>query len=643
MIRLLLISALAAWSSAAHARVIPLEDFWRNAEFENAAISPLGDYLAIAVPQGDREVLAVLDPRTKKLVSKWDYGKNFFVNDIVWVNDERFVVYVAEQTGRFAQPLGDPMLFAANADGKQRREFQTGGTFSIINRLDNDSDHVLALRRARIQEPTNLFRLNVYTGDVRLVASCPRELEFCGMAVDSNGKLHFAAGENIDGEFLTFRYVDKDWVLLRKSKGVGQMIPLSVDTDGRTAYVSVSDAGEPARVVRLDVESGDEEMLWVDGRVDPLSTIRDYQGNAIGVAAMPDKIEKTYFADTPEARLHASLDQSFPNHFVQVLNQTRDGKTMLLQTYSDVDPGSLYLFDTEALQATYLLSAREWLKPEEMSPMLPISYKARDGVEIHGYLTLPKGSSGKNLPLILNPHGGPHGPRDTWGYSPEVQMLANRGYAVLQVNFRGSGGYGSAFERSGYRRWGQEMQFDLVDAVQWAIAEGYADKERVCIYGASYGGYAALMNPIRAPDVYQCTVGYVGVYSLPMMKEKGDIPEFEGGRRYLDRALGESLEDLRANSPAYNADQLDLPVMFVHGKMDQRVPIAQMEYLIKQMEAVGKKPELVIVEPKEGHGFFQPKANVAMYEKMLEFFDRHIGEGRTVQRPQSATEATAAR
>ena len=261
--------------------------------------------------------------------------------------------------------------------------------------------------------------------------------------------------------------------------------------------------------------------------------------------------------------------------------------------------------------------------------MKPVEVRTRDGKTLHGYLTLPKNSSGKNLPLIVNPHGGPHGVRDDWGFNPEVQLFANRGYAVLQMNFRGSGGYGNAFIRDGYRNWGTSMQDDLTDSVAWAVREGYVDKDRVCIYGASYGGYAALMSVVREPDLYQCTVGYVGVYSLPMMFAKGDIPNSRGGRNFQNDVLPQGNSAMQAYSPAYNVEKIKVPIMLVHGAKDQRVPIEQMNFLVKQLDAAGKQPEDIVVEDKEGHGFRDVKNNVNLYTRMLAFFDKHIGDDRS--------------
>src|SRR5690606_3517088 len=244
---------------------------------------------------------------------------------------------------------------------------------------------------------------------------------------------------------------------------------------------------------------------------------------------------------------------------------------------------------------------------------------------VHGYVTIPRGSEGKNLPMILHPHGGPHGPRDTWAFNPEVQFLANRGYAVLQVNFRGSGGYGNAFERMGYRNWGTTMIDDMTDAVEWAIGEGIADRNRICTYGASYGGYAALQSVVREPERYRCTIGYVGVYSLPLMTRDGDIPRTESGRAYLARVLPESVGEQQAQSAAFNVDRINVPVMLVHGERDERVPMSQYRALKSALVDAGKPPEVEILAPKEGHGFQELGNNVRLYNAMEAFLGKHIG------------------
>lgn len=233
--------------------------------------------------------------------------------------------------------------------------------------------------------------------------------------------------------------------------------------------------------------------------------------------------------------------------------------------------------------------------------------------------------------MVVMPHGGPHGPYDEWGYDPDVQLLASNGYAVLQVNFRGSGGYGQDFEAMGYQKWGREMQDDITDATLWAINERIADPDRICIAGASYGGYASLMAVVREPDLYQCAIPIAGVYSLPMMRKKGD---YRRNRRasnvFLDDYLGRDEDDLIARSPAYHVDQIKADLFFIHGTEDVRVPIDQAEFVRDQLDDAGISYEWM--ERDEGHGFTQLENRRDMYEAILMFLDQHIGEKRVVQR-----------
>lgn len=271
------------------------------------------------------------------------------------------------------------------------------------------------------------------------------------------------------------------------------------------------------------------------------------------------------------------------------------------------------------------MSNRQWLAPDEMASVKPFSFRARDGQLIHGYLTIPRGSSGKDLPLIVNPHGGPIGPRDNWRFNWETQLLASRGYAVLNVNYRGSGGYGRAFRDAGHMQWGQNIQNDIIDATRWAIQEGYADKDRICIYGGSFGGYSALMAPIREPGLFKCAFGYVGVYDIEMMFNKGDIPRTGSGLRYLRRTHGTDPKIWAENSPARRAAEVRIPVFLAAGARDDRAPPEQTELMAKALTQAGNPPEGMIIQSGEMHGFYDEQNRVKLYTEMLAFFDRHIG------------------
>ncbi len=256
--------------------------------------------------------------------------------------------------------------------------------------------------------------------------------------------------------------------------------------------------------------------------------------------------------------------------------------------------------------------------------MQPVTIKARDGVVLHGYLTKPAAPAGKKLPLIVLPHGGPHGVHDTWGWDREVQYLAYHGYAVLQVNYRGSNGYGQKFQDLGYRNWGTTMQDDLADSVQWAEQQQNIDPARVCTYGASYGGYAALENVIRYPALYKCAIGYVGVYDLTLQAKYSDTRRSASGRNYLDIVLGDDKQELEKYSPAYNADKIQVPVFIAYGGKDQRVVPENAKELMAAMDKIGKHYDSMF-EPYEAHGFIKPEHKYELYTRILQFLDANIG------------------
>lgn len=275
------------------------------------------------------------------------------------------------------------------------------------------------------------------------------------------------------------------------------------------------------------------------------------------------------------------------------------------------------------------MQGRKWLDPERMASVKPFSLTTRDGLKIHGYLTIPKGSTGKNLPMIVNVHGGPMGPRDDWAFNWETQLLASRGYMVMQVNYRGSGGFGKAFQDMAYGQWAQGIMNDIIDATRWTIDQGYADANRVCIYGGSFGGYASLMAPARDQQLFKCAFGYVGLYSADIQMKLSDTSRSESGMRYLVRAFGSTQAERDAMSPALHAQKIKLPVYLAAGARDARCPPEHTEAMAKSLTLAGNPPEGVIIQSGEMHGFYKEENNLRLYTEMLKFFDRHIGDTKT--------------
>lgn len=606
----------------AMAREVPIQDFFKDPEFTAISLSPDGKHMAVSVPQADRTVLAVLRVEDQGLVGKWDFGADRHFRQVTWVNNERLLFVVTFKTGKFDFEVGKGDMYASNIDGTKRIDIPNGNYFEIVNLLPEDPSNILVQRSV---ENAFLYKLNVYNGKTSTVASAP--VEQGSFLVDHERNPRFVYGAMNDGRNVTYRRDGDKWSLVHESERNGATyVPLGFAGDNKNVYMEKGEGGKPASIVLLNMDTREETQLSDNGTVSPSGYLWSSDRKTLLAVWYEDGVPYWDFiaADHPETKAYAGLVKAFPGKAVRFMRPSEDGRFLSMRVYSDTAPPEAYLFDRQTGKAKFLTASMEWIKPEEMATMKPVSVKTRDGLVIHGYLTVPKGSDGKNLPMIVNPHGGPHGPRDEWGFNPEVQLLANRGYAVLQMNYRGSGGYGNAFEGMGYRKWGTTMQDDLTDSVHWAVSQGIADPNRVCIYGASYGGYAALMSVVREPDLYKCTVGYVGVYDLDIQRD-ADFMAHESGRNYLKDAYPLEKSERAAQSPVYGVDRIKVPIMLVHGEKDVRVPIKNMNVLVDKLASVGKKPDDIIVEKKEAHGFRDLDNQVNLYTRMLAFFDKYIG------------------
>lgn len=642
----MLAGAAAQAAEAGAARAVSIEDFVKPSTYERITVSPTGRYLAVKAPFEDTAVVFVIDRINGQRTATIRAAGANVVDDFWWANDTRLVASVAEKLGGVDKPQPNGELYAINADGSDSKQLfgyrasgdgtgsriQRGGkqryaSGFVIDPLPGDPKNVLIATRdwrSSDKAPPSAELLDVYTGDTRRVAVGPKAgAEF---VADHRGEVRLATAPSEKLDIVTYLRSGSgdDWRVFNDPAVSGSTItPRAFAADNRRVYATVSRKGKPDALYLVDLENGKRELLYESGAdPGPLLLTSDQQ-DAYGVVGFDGKATIHVFDPGSTAgRLALSMQKAFPNDVAVLGSFSADGKFGLVHVFSDRNPGDFYLFDNEKKNAEYIGSARKWIDPEQMAPMQPIRLKARDGLELNGYLTLPRGSSGKGLPLIVNPHGGPHGVRDYWGFNPEVQLLASRGYAVLQLNYRGSGGYGSEFQRAGYRQWGLVMQDDLSDATRWAVEQGYADPRRLCIYGASYGGYAALEGVVREPDLYRCAVGYVGVYDLAMMYRDGDIPRSLYGKRYLEQVLGKDQNDLARRSPAANVDAIKAAVMIAAGGRDLRVPISQAKALKKALDQ-RKYPYEWLLKDSEGHGFYRTDNQVDLYTRMIDFFNRN--------------------
>jgi len=634
-------------AKSAAATVVPIGDFAKKPEFSEMAISPGGQYLAVKMPLDDTTIVVVIDRANGKHSASIHASGANVIDQFWWVNDTRLVASVAEQLGGVDRPRPNGELYAINADGsgstqlfgyrgaesagshiKRGAEKRYASAF-VIDTIPGDAKNILVQTfdwQNSENAPPSVETLDVYTGQTRRVGVGPKA--GASFVADHRGKVRVATapGDDLNPVMYLRSGDDGEWRVFNDPKTSKVFVtPRLFARDNRHLYADVSRPGKPDALYRFDLESGSKELLY-EGGADPGELLLDPDRlDAYGVVTHDGRTAFHVFdANSPQARLALATQKAFPDQVALFGTFANDGKFGLVHVFSDRNPGDFYLFDTQKKNAEYVGSARKWIEPEQMARMQPIRFKARDGVELNGYLTLPRGSDGKNLPLVVNPHGGPHGVRDEWGFDPAVQLLASRGYAVLQLNYRGSGGYGPDFLQMGYKQWGRAMQDDLTDATNWAVRQGHADSKRLCLYGASYGGYAALEGVVREPDLYRCAIGYVGVYDLGLMYRDGDIPRGLYGKRFLQNVLGTDQADLRQRSPAANVDKIKAALMLVVGGRDERVPPSQAYALRDALDKRGYKYEW-LMKDKEGHGFYRTENNVELYTKMLDFLGRNLG------------------
>jgi dipeptidyl aminopeptidase/acylaminoacyl peptidase len=419
------------------------------------------------------------------------------------------------------------------------------------------------------------------------------------------------------------------WQLLPEERK-NRSIPIEFDRDDTAAYFTCPAPGAFG-ICRWDPANRSQTVVWSDPTVEPDSLLQGLADDSIlGVGFMDGRTGTALFdSQSTDAQVLLTLMKQFPGESVRFVSGTRDGSQSVVLVEADVDPGTFLLYDAKTRKLTPLLARMSWIKPERMAFKQPFDFDARDGMKLHGYLSFPPGQeNAKHLPMVVLVHGGPFGIRDRWEYDTSVQPLAVRGYVVLQVNYRGSGGYGYDYEHAGWRQWGGRMQDDVTDATRWAVAHGIADPQRICIYGASYGGYAALEGAVKEPDLYKCAIGYVGVYDLPLMYHRGDIPQSSYGEEYLKRQLGDDMTVLARHSPINQLDALKAHVMLVVGGKDQRVPPIQGLSLHQALTDRHIAHEWLF-KPDEMHGFYDEAHNTELYTQLVQFLGTNIGPGVT--------------
>lgn len=627
------LSLLVAGHAGAKTASVPLDAFLEPAEVESIRLSPDGRMLAVVSSGKDRGGITLVDTQTLAVKRVWALARDNYAHSLQWIDAERFVFETRyDFDDRLVGQFKLEGLYLLDASRKEPERF----------RLDvNETLRVLppsrgnAKARLLIEGFDNardaLFALDPDGGGRDRIAVGPAAMSG-HFVLDREGDARYFVGENWKRERVILSRDGEEWKTLHVGHADDEArIPQRVAADGRRVYFI---GPTPQGTLGLELfDPADNSFAWVskDPRYDVTALVESTDGaEVIAVAYAGDRPSYHFIQPAhPDTPVYKELLRSFPGSDVEFVNVSRDGRWMLLSAASDRDPGRLYLFDREKKQASSLMRVRPAIDPERMAEQIPLRVKARDGLEIDAYVWVPAGKQAKGLPLVVRPHGGPYAERDVWAFDAEAQLLASRGYAVLAVNFRGSGGYGPGFRKRGYRQWGGTMIDDITDAVRWAVAEGIVDVDRVCIYGVSYGAFAALMSAAREPALYRCAAGMSGVYDINSMF-RSDRRQSAWAGNYLEEIFPETVEERERQSPTTQAAAIRAAVLLAHGGSDPVTPLDQYQRMSRALERAGHPAEVEIYHKPEGHGFRIPEHRKDFYEQLLTFLDKHIGEKRAV-------------
>lgn len=603
---------------------LPLEHFFRNAQEAAFQLSPDGRLLAYMAPHNDRMNIFVKPTAGGEAVRLTDETERS-VAGYMWADNGR-LLFMKDTAGD-----ENYRLYGVNTDGSDLRAYTDfeGVRTVLIDDLEETPDMVMIGLNRRNAEVFDPYRLNIRTGELTQLAENPGNWQ--GWMTDHEGRLR-AVTAIVDGVNTQILYRDNDGEDFRPvlTTNFKEMVNFMEFTpDNRLVYAATNLGRDKVALVLMDPSTCRElEVLYENERYDISSiSYSRKRKKLLSVYCTGHKEPVRHFFDAEEEALRARIKAHFPDHRYGVADSDKAEEHYLIYAGNDRTRGYYYFYDAVNDTAEKIADIAPWIREEDMVEMHAVTYTTRDGLEIEAYLSLPQGltpQTAHHLPVVVNPHGGPWA-RDTWGYSSEVQFLCNRGYAVFQMNFRGSTGFGRKFLEASYKQWGLKMQDDITDGVRWLIGEGIADPARIAIYGGSYGGYAALAGVAFTPELYRCAVDYVGVSNLftfmqtipPYWRPMLEMMYEQVGHPEKDR------EQLAATSPALHADNIHVPLLIAQGANDPRVNKAESDQMVEALRQRGVEVEYM-VKDDEGHGFHNQENRYDFYRAMERFLAKHL-------------------
>ncbi|MCB0659069.1 MAG: S9 family peptidase [Saprospiraceae bacterium] len=605
-----------------------VEDFFRLPEKTGFDISPDGKYIAYVGPYQRRQNLFVIPTANlQQEPVQITFETDRDISGFLWANGHR-LIYLKDSAGD-----ENYQLFAVNVDGREAKAltpFPNVRT-QLVDDLEDDDRSVLIALNKNNPQLFDPYRIDVYTGELQQLATNNNPAEpIDSWITDHDGKLRMAMKVK-DGINACLMYRDHEGEPFREIITTDfreSIMPLAFDFDQpHIVYVSSNHGRDKSVVIAMDMHTRKEvgDPIYSHREVDVSSLAFSKKRRKLtAVTYITDK-KHYHFLDEERRNLQQKLEKRLPGKEISLTSTNRNEDIYLVRAYSDRSLGAYHLYVAQEDRLEKICAISPWIREEDMVSMEPVEYRSRDGLTIHGYLTLPK-SGNKNLPVVINPHGGPW-VRDVWGYNPEVQLLANRGMAVLQINYRGSTGYGKKFWTAGFKEWGHKMQDDLTDGVKWLIEQGIADPDRVAIYGGSYGGYATLAGVTFTPELYACAIDYVGVANLFTFM-KTIPPYWMPYLQMMYEMVGDPEKDqdrMHAGSPVYHVDQIQAPLLVIQGANDPRVNIDESDQIVKSLRSRNIDVPYM-VKYDEGHGFRNEENRFEVYKVMLGFLKEHLLE-----------------
>ncbi len=607
--------------AAGKSGLISAENIFKKPEKANFQLSLDGDYLSWLAPYKTRMNIFVRDLKSgkeKRLTSMLHRD----IPHYSWLNKD-VIGFVMDKNGD-----ENFKLYGVNINTGKETCFTPfdGVRAGLVDDLEEEPDHVLIAMNKRDKKVMDVFRLTLSTGELEEVAR--NDGTIIGWLTDWNGKLRGALSKVNNRDLILLREDEKaDFKPFYIAPEGDKFSSVIFDFDNSGLIVKTNLNRDKEAFVRLSAGGNEIETLFEHPEVDAGAVIiSKYYKKIMGFGYYTDKLKHKIIDKDLKKIINRLKIQNF-GKTVSFQDADRKYTKLLFYIGGDTDPGAYYLYEKESQKLTKLIETMPWIDKSLLCKSKPIKYLSRDGKTwLNGYLTLPKNASKNKAPLIINPHGGPAS-RDGWGFNPEIQFLANRGYAVLQVNFRGSTGYGKYFQDLGIKQWGKGyMQHDLSDGVNWAINQGIAKQDKIAIYGGSYGGYAALAGMTFTPELYACGVSYVGPSNLLTLLNS--IPPYwKPIVKDLYRRVGDPVKDkefLKSISPLFSVDNITRPLFVVQGAQDPRVKKQESDQIVSAMKKKGLEVYYMVKE-NEGHGFRNQENQIEFYKSLEAFLGKYLG------------------